>query len=128
MGYPMCPNAISPRLRAAFLVSLGFFLFSSVANLGSEARVAPELLRRAEADGMVRVIVEIRVGSEGIAAAQEAVLQALAGSPHRVTHRYTAIPFLALEASPEALRRLATLAAVLQVREDRLLAPQGKTP
>ena len=90
--------------------------------------MAPELLRRAEADGMVRVIVEIRVGSEGIAAAQEAVLQALAGSLHRVTHRYTAIPFLALEASPEALRRLATLAAVLQVREDRLLAPQGRTP
>ena len=94
----------------------------------AESPVPADLLARAEAQGAVRVIVELRARPEGIAAAQEAVLRALAGAPHRITQRFTAIPFLALEASPEALRRLAMLPAVLRVVEDRLHAPQGRQP
>lgn len=115
-------------LDKACLLCLALLGIFPVAGSGAESRVAPGLLARAEAEGTVRVIVEIRVGSEGIGAAQDAVLRALAGSRHRVTQRFTVIPFLALEASAEALHRLANLTEVLQVREDRLHAPQGKTP
>lgn len=95
---------------------------------GAGGRMPADLMVRAQAEGAVRVIVELRARPEGIAAAQEAVLQALAGAPHRITQRFTAIPFLALEASPEALRRLAALPVVLGVVEDRLHAPRGRQP
>lgn len=118
-----CPGA-----RTAYVLCVALLGSFPVAGSGAEARVAPELVARAEAEGSVRVIVELRVGSEGIGAAQDAVLRALAGARHRVTQRFSAIPFLALEASAEALHRLANLTEVIQVREDRLHAPQGKTP
>jgi hypothetical protein len=88
----------------------------------------PDLPSRAEAEGSVRVVLELKVGPEGIRAAQDAVLQALTGTPHRVTRRFTAIPFLALELSPQALRRLAAVPAVVRIEEDRLYAPQGTSP
>ncbi len=85
--------------------------------------IPPDLLGRAEAQGSVRVIVELRAGGADIPGAQDDLLRALAGTRYRVTRRFTAIPFLALEVPPEALRRLATLPGVVRVEEDRLHAP-----
>ena len=91
-----------------------------------EERLPLDLLARAEAEGTVRVIVELRVGSEGIRAAQDALLLSLDGTQHRVTRRLTAIPFLALEVSAQALRLLAASPAVVRIEEDRLHAPQDR--
>ena len=95
----------------------------------AERKVPGELLKRAEAEGSVRVVVELNVGRQGIRAAQDELLRDLAGTRHRVTRRYEQIPFLALEASPEALQVLDTSPVVARVQEDRLLLPQEeKTP
>lgn len=95
---------------------------------GSEPRLPADLLARAETEGSVRVIAELRVVSGDIGAAQNAVLQALAGAPHRILRRYATVPFLALEVSPEALRLLAASPAVLRIQEDRVAAPQRRAP
>ncbi len=94
-----------------------------------EQKVPGEVLKSAEAEGSVRVVVELNVGHQGIRAAQDELLHELEGTRHRVTRRYEQIPFLALEVSPEALQVLDTSSAVVRVQEDRLLLPQeGKTP
>ena len=100
----------------------------SAAGGESEPRLPAELLARAEAEGSIRVIVELRAGPGGIAAAQDAALHALEGTAHRITRRYQSIPFIGLEVSAEALRRLSSLPAVLGIREDRAVAPQTRTP
>jgi hypothetical protein len=87
-----------------------------------------ELIAKAAREGPLRVIVELRADSgppsrESIAAAQDLVLQELAGTSHRVIRRFTTIPFLALEASVDALRRLAASPRVAGVREDQVLRP-----
>jgi hypothetical protein len=74
------------------------------------------------------VIVELRVGSGGISAAQDAALRALEGTVHRVTRRYQGVPFIGLEVSAEGLRRLSGSPAVLRIQEDRAVAPQTRTP
>ena len=84
-----------------------------------------ELLAQAEAHGHVRVLVELTPGPPGLAAAQDELVRSLAGTSARVTRRYTQLPFLALEVSPEALRLLAASPAVRQLQADRALLPQG---
>ncbi|HYB73316.1 MAG TPA: hypothetical protein VED18_08095 [Candidatus Sulfotelmatobacter sp.] len=117
-----------PR-SAVFLALVAAALGNSSAALGEpEPRLPAELLARAEAEGSVRVIVELRTGPGGIAAAQDAALHALEGTAHRVTRRYESIPFIGLEVSAEALRRLGGLSAVLRIQEDRVVAPQTRTP
>ena len=116
-----------PR-RILFLVSLAAFLLFLGRRANAEATLPAELLAQAEAQGSVRVIAELRVVSGDLRATQEAVLQALAGAPHRVTRRYTTVHFLGLEVSPEALRRLAASPMVLGIQEDRVVAPQERTP
>ena len=96
------------------------------ARVAAEAPVSSELLERAESAGSVRVIVEL--AGEDIQATQDQVLQALTGTQYRVLHRYHAGPFLALEVSAEALRRLAQSPIVRRIEEDRVLTPQDKTP
>jgi len=101
----------------------------STAKGGVEQAIPADLLKQAEAEGSVRVIVELRVGPQGIHAAQDEVLKALQGTPHRVTRRYTQVPFLGLEVSPQALQILSTSPAVLRIQEDQVVAPQrDKTP
>jgi hypothetical protein len=94
----------------------------------TESAMFEKLLARAVAQGAIRVIVELRVQQGDLRGAQDAVLKALAGTAHRVTRRYTAVPFLAMEVGPEALRLLAASPVVLRVQEDQLHAPQERTP
>lgn len=125
--------------RASIPASMGvavLFLFGLLVVAGcatamaeGERRVPAEMLQRAETEGRVRVIVELKVDRQGIRVAQDEVLRVLESTDHRVTRRYTEVPFLALEVSPEALRRLAASPAVLRIQEDRMVTPQpGKTP
>jgi len=94
-----------------------------------ERPVSAEILKRAETEGSVRVIVELRVDRQEIRLAQDEVLRVLEGTGYRVTRRYTQIPFLGLEVSPKALRLLATSPSVLRIQEDRVGTPQeDKTP
>src|SRR5262245_31163160 len=102
--------------------------------------VPPELSQKALVVGKVRVIVHLAApmtpegrltGSTAvqgqrlrIANAQNAVLAALAGSSHRMIHRYETLPFLALEVSPGALGILNGLGHLItRVEEDMLAAP-----
>ena len=90
-----------------------------------------DLIAKAERQGTLRVIVELKMDSSGpstresIAAAQDLVIQELAGTNHRVLRRFTTIPFLGLEVSADALRRLSGSAHVSRIREDMVLRPQG---
>jgi hypothetical protein len=86
------------------------------------------LLARVMAQGAIRVIVELCVEQGDLRGAQDAVLKTLEGTAHRVMRRYTAVPFLAVEIGPEALRILAASPRVLRIQEDRVLAPQERTP
>ena len=95
-----------------------------------------KLYCKALSEGSVRVIVQLRLSApaEGqlgsadamvaqrqtIAAAQSTVLAGLAGTTFRVIRTYEAIPFLALEVSPDALRALEKSPLVAGMEEDRL--------
>jgi hypothetical protein len=125
MGFDAGHLSRSAASLLLFMVALGG---GAAAGVEPDARLPAELLSRAEAEGTVRVIVELRVGPGGIPAAQDEALHALEGTAHRVTRRYKSIPFIALEASAEALRRLGGSPAVLRVQEDRVVAPQTRTP
>jgi hypothetical protein len=90
-----------------------------------------ELIAKAVRQETLRVIVELKVDSpapqsrEAITEAQDRVLAELAGTNHRVLRRFTTIPFIGLEVSADALRRLAASARVAGIREDMVLRPQG---
>ena len=94
----------------------------------SGASLPADLLGRAEKEETVRVIVELESPPEEIRASQELVLRALEGTRYRVTRRYYAVPFLALEVSAEALRRLVQSPVARRIEEDRMVHPQEKTP
>jgi len=94
----------------------------------AEASLPADLLGRAETEETVQVIVELESPPEEIRASQELVLRALEGTGYRVTRRYRAVPFLALEVSPEALRRLVQSPVVRRIEENRVVHPQEKTP
>lgn len=87
-----------------------------------------DLIAKAIREGSVRVSVELKTdpnpSREAIAAAQDLVLQELAGTRHRVVRRFTTIPFLGLSISANALQRLAGSLFVGGIREDRPLRPQ----
>jgi hypothetical protein len=112
-----------------FLYALLVLAGCYAATRSIEQKVSGEVLKRAEAEGSVRVVVELNVGPQGIRAAQDELLHELEGTRHRVTRRYEQIPFLALEVSPAALQVLDTSSTVVRIQEDRLLLPQeGKSP
>jgi subtilisin len=102
--------------------------------------VPPELSQKALVEGRVRVIVHLAVPMtpeglltdsaavqgqrQGIANAQNAVLGALAGTSHRMIHRYETLPFMALEVGSGALAILNSLGSLItRVEEDTLAAP-----
>src|SRR5262245_8507778 len=105
------------------------------------AQVVPtQLSQKVLVEGSVRVIVHLAtpMTPEGlltdsasvqgqrqrIASAQNGVLSALAGSSHRVVHRYETLPFLALEVGPGALAILNALGSLItRVEEDTLAWP-----
>jgi hypothetical protein len=90
-----------------------------------------ELVAKAERQGTLRVIVELKVDSTGpptgaaIADAQDRLLAELGGTSHRLIRRFSTVPFIALEVSPDALRRLAASPRVSGISEDTVLRPQG---
>jgi hypothetical protein len=110
------------------LFAAGGLTVACVDGAGTPALVPEDLLARAESGETVRVIVELRAGAEDIHATQERVLQGISGTGYRVTRRYQAVPFLALEISAEALRRLMQSPVVRRIQEDRTVSPQEKTP
>jgi hypothetical protein len=101
--------------------------------------VPKALIDRAARDGTVRVIIQLHVAAKpegelrgaetvaaqrkAIAAAQSALMVELVGTGHRLNRAYETIPFLALEASSDALRTLEASALVVGVEEDRLELP-----
>jgi hypothetical protein len=106
----------------------------TVASIAAGQPASPtidDLVAKAARQGTLRVIVELKMDPPGpptpeaIARAQDLLLQELSGTSHHVLRRFATIPFLSLEATAEALRRLAGSALVAGIREDRVLRPQG---
>ena len=109
----------------------------------SPTQMASALRQRAERDGRIRVIVELRLPSgahlpEGRAAGPAAVnaqrraigdaggrvLARLQRANHRLLHRYQTVPYVALDVDATALDLLATAGQdVVRVMEDRILRP-----
>ena len=94
----------------------------------SGALLPAELLGRAEREETVRVIVELEAVPEKIQATQDLALGAIAGTRYRVMRRYQTVPFLALDVSAEALRRLAQSPVVRRIEEDRVVHPHENMP
>jgi hypothetical protein len=113
--------------KKPYICLLGLAI-SAAGQANGSPMLPAALLARAEAEGSVRVIVELSVEPAGIGGAQDLVLQSLEGTQHRVTRRYQTVPLLGLEVSAEALRRLARSPAVRNIQEDRVLTPQENTP
>lgn len=128
-----------------FLVAL-CGLFASAQGVApqrsSSAQVPAELRARADRDGHVRVIVELRLPSgrhvpepdlpaQAVEAQRSAIEQAAArvierlpAANHRVIRRYRSLPFVALDVTPAALAALESSANdVVRVLEDRLVRP-----
>jgi hypothetical protein len=124
---------VSSVIQVSVIGALGLLLLPACAAAGQQSApfVPSELLARAAAEGMVPVIVRFQLppGSEEprrerIAEARRAVLQAIANTPHQVRRVYEAVPLVALAASAETLRLLASLPDVVAVQEDTLAAPE----
>jgi hypothetical protein len=125
----------SPRvgLPLGLALLLGITLLTGAET--AAAQTAPptieELVAKATRQGTLRVIVELKIdppgppSPEAIGQAQDHVLQELAGTGHRVLRRFTTIPFMGVEVSADALRRLGGSVHVAGVREDMVLRPQG---
>ena len=134
--------------RVTHSMSTSFWLVSAVLPLTSTATgevssvVTESLHDKGVESGSVRVIVQLRVAvppegqlgrgeakasaRQAIAEAQSSVLRELAGTSYRVVRAYETIPFLALEASLDALQALEGSALVMNVEEDRVESPQNK--
>jgi subtilisin family serine protease len=122
------------------LLVLAFLDGTARAADDSSASAAPlptleALIASAHAQGAVRVIVKVRapgIAPESLAGdrfqrllrrfhisdRQDAAVAGLAGTAHRVVRRYATSPYLAVEVSPEALRRLAGSGDVESVAPD----------
>ncbi len=128
-------------LHPRTLVGLGLVFLGVLPGPGRAADDAPlqALLDRAQQEGSVRVIVELRLPShraEGslapearrsqrlaIVKAQSDALARLNRRSHRVVHRFQTVPFVALEVGGDALAALAADPSVARVVEDRLVRP-----
>ena len=126
------------KLRLLSAVALGSLLTLSFAARGGSAEppIVPEhLVQQALAGGTARVIVrldtpfsvdaELKGGAhaavqrQNIAATRELVKRSLGPYRHRISRQYDVLPFLAVEAGPDALQALEALkGAVLSVQED----------
>jgi hypothetical protein len=94
---------------------------TSCAGASQAPGVAPDLLGKAQAQGVVLVIVTLRV-PEGatpatIAAVKKSVIDAVAPTRHRIVREFVGLPAIALEASHEALRVLGASPDVLRIDE-----------
>ena len=109
-----------------------------VLDAAQQSKVPAEVWEKAQAKGVVRVIVGLNVPwqpegklseqdrlaqRKAIAAAQDELLAELAGTKHRVTGRYRFTPGIGLEIGPDGLKVLELSARVTEVREDRVAKP-----
>jgi hypothetical protein len=89
--------------------------------------VSEDLLAKARAQGVVQVIVTLRVPADAPAATAEAikrsVLDAIAGTRHRIVNPLPNFPQIVLEASDDTLRALGASPHVLRIQEPRLSRP-----
>ena len=83
-----------------------------------EVPIAASLTAEAEATGSVEVIVELDAVNR-----QDSVLEALSGAGFKQLAEYDKMPYLALDATPEALRRLAKAIGVEAISENTLSKP-----
>ncbi len=114
--------------RVMYVFAAGSLTVGCADGAGTHALLPADLLARAENGETVRVILEIQAGAEDIHAAQELVFEQLSGTGYRVTRPYRAVPFLALEVSAEALRRLMRSPVVGRIQEDLAVPHQEKMP
>ena len=114
--------------KVLWLFAAGGLTVACADAVGPHAVVPADLHSRAENGETIRVIVELEASGEEIHAVQERILQAISGTSYRLTRRYQAVPFIALEVSAEALRRLAQSPGVRRIQEDRMVHPQEKMP
>ena len=93
-----------------------------------------QLAAQANQQGSVRVIVQVDTGSSGLqtgtpaqtnglAVAQQTVVQQLAYTNARITAQYEYIPYLALQVDADALEQLAEMPQILAIEEDTAVAP-----
>jgi hypothetical protein len=119
------------RWQPALGLGIALLTLASAAAGQATSPTIDDLVAKAARQGTLRVIVELKMGPPGppspeaIARAQDLLLQELSGTSHRVLRRFTTIPFLGLEATAEALRRLGASPQVAGIREDRVLRPLG---
>lgn len=122
----------------AVLVACAVLAAVPAAARRPSVEIPADLVARAGEAGHVRVLVEVDVrcapaGTLGkvaaeeqrtaIAAAGRRVELALAGSVHEVTRTFATVPYLAVDASPEALAALAAAPGVRRVLRDRAVPP-----
>jgi subtilisin family serine protease len=113
------------------------------ATLDLAARRAPaadfsRLEAKAADKGRVRVIVGLRTAftpegalgasakgaqQDRIASARRAVVDAVAGAPHKSIHAYKSVPYVALELSEQALEQLRASGKAASIQEDTLSDP-----
>ena len=129
------------RRRRAQLAWAPLLLLAHASIAGAQSdKVAATVMSAARAQGTARVIVRLAgtaapegtltpaergLQRRGIAAQRGAVIHELtaAGGPFRLAHAFATIPYVALEASPDALATLESSGEVVEVQEDRLLRP-----
>jgi len=138
-------SALAPALFAPLTAALviGLSARSPQPRAAAAGPRIPQSVRdRAAKSGRVRVIVELKLGTphvperqlktpqaigrqrQSIAAQGAQVLGRLPRGSHRVIHQYQTVPYVAIEATPQALDALASLGAdVAQVYEDKIAKP-----
>jgi len=132
---------VKTRLASAGLLAALCVTLALVTRGGSAEPpvVPPRLLQAAAAEGSVRVIVHLGgIGAvpeaalssasavasqrQRIASAQDTVRRSLRGTSHGILRQYQTIPYLAIDASPDALRMVESLRGVVTaVNEDFVL-------
>jgi hypothetical protein len=94
---------------------------TSCAGSSQAPGVAPELSGKAQARGVVLVIVTLRVPAGAspatIAAVKQSVIAEIASTRHRVVRELAGLPQIALEASDDTLRILGASPNVLRIDE-----------
>jgi hypothetical protein len=94
---------------------------TSCAGSSQAPSVTSDLWDKAQAQGLVLVVITLRVpegaSPSAIAAVKKAVLAEIASTRHRVVRELAGLPQMALEASADTLRALGASANVARIDE-----------
>jgi hypothetical protein len=110
---------------AALAVSL--LLVTAGAVAAATNGVPPELIEKATATGAIRVLVQLKVDATDAASIEtvkQAVLGEVSGTRYRIARQLPGLPAIAIEASADTLRALASSPRVERVTEDLPRRPQ----